>query len=198
MTEAHEIRNTSTNTFKAVEELEAERRWCLTGTPVHNRIGDLFALVKFLRFYPFAKPSVARDHIILPIRNREKRGLDNLQSMMRLFSLRRVKDLSSIPRRHNCEVIVNLSEAERHQYNLVKRETLSTLSKMANNHVVKTSHVVLQAITRWRQICCHGLLEPMEGQREHYHFSSKLLSVLSSLEELHKVAQSDPSAGEKR
>lgn len=103
-----------------------------------------------------------------------------------------------MPRRHNREVIVNLSEAERRQYNLVKRETLSTLSKMANNHVVKTSHVVLQAITRWRQICCHGLLEPTERQGENHHFSSKLLSVLSSLEELHKVALSDPSAGEKR
>lgn len=135
---------------------------------------------------------------MLPIRNREKKGLDNLQSMMRLFSLRRVKDLSSIPRRHNREVIVNLSEAERQQYNLVKKETLSVLSKMANNHDKKTSHVVLQAITRWRQICCHGLLEPMERQRGSSHFSSKLLSVLSSLDDLHKIALSDPSAGEKR
>jgi hypothetical protein len=38
----------------------------------------------------------------------------------------------------------------------------------------------------------------MERGRENYHFSSKLLSVFSSLEELHNIALRDPSAGEKR
>lgn len=44
--EAHQIRNTSSMQSKAACEIQAERRWCVTGTPVQNRLEDLGALIK--------------------------------------------------------------------------------------------------------------------------------------------------------
>jgi SNF2 family DNA or RNA helicase len=38
---------------KAIYEFQAEYRWCLTGTPTQNSLGDLFSLVKFLRYTPW-------------------------------------------------------------------------------------------------------------------------------------------------
>lgn len=51
--EAHQIRNHKTRSSVAVGGLLGKSRWALTGTPVHNRELDMYALLKFLRCNPF-------------------------------------------------------------------------------------------------------------------------------------------------
>ncbi|KAI1414591.1 SNF2 family N-terminal domain-containing protein [Hypoxylon sp. FL1857] len=52
--EAHCIKSRQTMTAKACFALNAEYRWCLTGTPLQNRIGEFFSLLRFLKVTPFA------------------------------------------------------------------------------------------------------------------------------------------------
>ncbi|KAJ6612169.1 SNF2 family N-terminal domain-containing protein [Mycena sp. CBHHK59/15] len=52
--EAHNIKERSTNTAKAAFELKAKTRWCLSGTPLQNRVGELYSLVRFLGGDPFS------------------------------------------------------------------------------------------------------------------------------------------------
>ncbi|KAF7682838.1 DNA repair protein RAD16 [Astathelohania contejeani] len=52
--EAHIIKDGRSSTNQAVSLLNARMRWALTGTPVQNRVGDLFALMKFLKLEPFS------------------------------------------------------------------------------------------------------------------------------------------------
>jgi DNA repair protein RAD16 len=52
--EAHEIKTRTTSRSRACFALKADRRWCLSGTPLQNRIGELFSLVRFLEIKPFA------------------------------------------------------------------------------------------------------------------------------------------------
>lgn len=61
--EAHVVRNHNTGLSQAVCELEADSRWCVTGTPVHNYPSDLYSLYKFLRFDPFQDESIWTDLI---------------------------------------------------------------------------------------------------------------------------------------
>lgn len=51
--EAHQIRNHKSQTSIAVCKLPAKSRWALTGTPVHNKELDMYALLKYLRCTPF-------------------------------------------------------------------------------------------------------------------------------------------------
>ena len=52
--EAHLIKDRSTSTAKAVFNLVSLNKWCLTGTPLQNRVGELYSLVRFLRVDPYA------------------------------------------------------------------------------------------------------------------------------------------------
>ncbi|KAL5530755.1 RAD16 [Sanghuangporus sanghuang] len=52
--EAHNIKERSTNTAKATFELQSTYKWCLSGTPLQNRVGELYSLVRFLGGDPFS------------------------------------------------------------------------------------------------------------------------------------------------
>lgn len=52
--EAHNIKGRLTNTAKAAFELNSEYKWCLSGTPLQNRVGELYSLVRFLGCDPFS------------------------------------------------------------------------------------------------------------------------------------------------
>ncbi|CAK9784888.1 hypothetical protein CC85DRAFT_283856 [Cutaneotrichosporon oleaginosum] len=52
--EAHNIKERTTNAAKAAFALQAKYRWCLSGTPLQNRVGELYSLVRFLGADPFS------------------------------------------------------------------------------------------------------------------------------------------------
>ena len=52
--EAHNIKTRTTSVAKACFALKANYKWCLSGTPVQNRIGEFFSLLRFLQITPFA------------------------------------------------------------------------------------------------------------------------------------------------
>ncbi|KAF5320985.1 hypothetical protein D9619_001153 [Psilocybe cf. subviscida] len=52
--EAHNIKERSSNTAKGAFELKATSRWCLSGTPLQNRVGELYSLIRFLGGDPFS------------------------------------------------------------------------------------------------------------------------------------------------
>ena len=52
--EAHNIKSRTTSVAKACFALKADYKWCLSGTPVQNRIGEFFSLLRFLEVKPFA------------------------------------------------------------------------------------------------------------------------------------------------
>jgi hypothetical protein len=165
MSSAHWIRNASTDVFRAVSDLEAQRRWCLTGTPIQNGINDIFSLTRFLRFYPFDVRSNIRKFVTGPLSKRDQQGLDNLRLMMKVFSLRRIKAGLGLQPPEERKVMVSLSDQERRQYDEVKAQLLSRLAEMPKSNSSKTSHVVLEGIRCLRQICCSGLTQVVHEAR---------------------------------
>ncbi|KAF9355164.1 DNA repair protein rad16 [Mortierella sp. AD094] len=51
--EAHNIKERSCNTARSAFALQSERKWCLSGTPMQNRVGELYSLIRFMEADPY-------------------------------------------------------------------------------------------------------------------------------------------------
>lgn len=77
--EAHVIKNVNSLQSRAVTDLNANRRWVVTGTPIQNGSFDLFSLMAFLRFEPFSIKSYWQSLVQRPLTEGRHRGLSRLQ-----------------------------------------------------------------------------------------------------------------------
>ena len=152
---AHQIRNRSTKTFQALKSLNAQRRWCLTGTPVQNRIEDLFSLTEFLQIYPVDTYSNARKYIIGPLGEKDEQALTNLRLLMTSIALRRVDVACKVRNRSERVEMAMLSHTEREKYDSILTQARTTLASSGKK---TAAHVLMSSILRLRQICSHGIL----------------------------------------
>ncbi|KAL1497383.1 hypothetical protein ABEB36_008363 [Hypothenemus hampei] len=85
--EAHQIRNHKSQTSEACCQLSAKSRWALTGTPMHNKELDMYALLKFLRCTPFDDLQVWKRWV----GDKSSGGQERLHTVISSLMLRRTK-----------------------------------------------------------------------------------------------------------
>ncbi|KAK4676347.1 hypothetical protein QC764_510533 [Podospora pseudoanserina] len=177
--EAHIIRNWSTKQFRAMNSLSSHIRWCMTGTPVQNGVGDVGSLVPFLRVPVMGDVANFRKHIL------DKTKLTSLESSSHDFDNLRLL-LSSICLRRNTSVLQLPAvkyEYRRPHFSAVEKEAHTKLilacqeaidrSVLGNpNKAVafqkglglESSNRVLESLLRLRLFCDRGLaLGPPKG-----------------------------------
>ncbi|KAB5518094.1 SNF2 family N-terminal domain-containing protein [Coniochaeta sp. 2T2.1] len=166
--EAHTIKNRQSKTAKACYEIAAEHRWVLTGTPIVNRLEDLFSLVRFLRVEPWNNFAFWRTFITVPFESKNfMRALDVVQTVLEPLVMRRTKDMRTpdgkllvpLPPKSIEIVDVELSEAERAVYNYVfSRAKQSFDANVEAGTVMRAFTSIFAQILRLRQTCCHPML----------------------------------------
>ncbi|CAO2655269.1 Nn.00g103330.m01.CDS01 [Neocucurbitaria sp. VM-36] len=166
--EAHYIKNRQSKTAKACYELSARHRWVLTGTPIVNRLEDLFSLVRFLKVEPWSNFSFWKTFITVPFESGDFiRALDVVQTVLEPLVLRRTKDMKTpdgealvpLPTRTiDVEKIV-LSQDERDVYDHIYMRAKSVFTANAEAGTLLKSYTTIFAqILRLRQSCCHPIL----------------------------------------
>ncbi|KAM0342983.1 hypothetical protein ACHAPU_009013 [Fusarium lateritium] len=166
--EAHHIKNRTSKTAKACYEISASHRWALTGTPIVNKLEDLFSLVRFLGVEPWNNFSFWRTFITVPFESGEfMRALDVVQTVLEPLVLRRTKDMKTpdgqplvlLPPKHVEIVDVELSETERDVYSYIFNKAKRTFSQNVEaGTVMKAFTTIFAQILRLRQSCCHPIL----------------------------------------
>ncbi|KAF8536235.1 SNF2 family N-terminal domain-containing protein [Trichophaea hybrida] len=157
--EAHVIRNRKAKQTQAICSLEAESRWCLTGTPVQNRLDDFGALLQFLRFAPLHQKPVFSKYVILPLKKGTPDGLKNLKMIIAVTTLRRTKksleDLSDdLPPQIDTVQRLNMSEEEQRLHTLISDEAKRALDQaIKNGQEGHFSGFIMQSLLRIRQLC---------------------------------------------
>ncbi|KAI8986938.1 SNF2 family N-terminal domain-containing protein [Pilobolus umbonatus] len=178
--EAHTIKNKGTRAAVGCCKVEAENRWCMTATPIQNKIDELYSLIKFLRIKPFCDWTEFRDTIVKPFKaGNHTTGLKAAQVLMKAIALRRSKKaiidgrpILNLPERNVHMTHIDFSVDERHHYDLVNANAQARFNKyMANGTVMKNYSSVLVLLLRLRQACLHPSLTLMEddGAKEDKH-----------------------------
>ena len=171
--EAQYIKNHGTQVAKAVKEIRSEFRLALTGTPVENRLSELWSIFDFLMpgfLYSYEK---FRKEIELPaVQYSNSDAMERLQKMIRPFVLRRLKRdvLKDLPDKLEKDMFSPLESEQKELYE-AHTERLRLMLGMQSDAEFRTSKLqILAEITRLRQICCYpGLV--YEGYKG---YSSKL------------------------
>ncbi|KAJ5160085.1 DNA repair protein rad5 [Penicillium canariense] len=166
--EAHMIKNRRSKSARACYELQAPHRWVLTGTPIVNRLEDLFSLVRFLKVEPWSNFSFWKTFITVPFENKEfVRALNVVQSVLEPLVLRRTKTMKTpegeplvpLPKRTVTIEEVELSEQEREIYDCIYTRAKRTYNDNVEAGTLLQSYSTIFAqILRLRQTCCHPIL----------------------------------------
>jgi DNA repair protein RAD5 len=166
--EAHYIKNRQSKTAKACYEIAAEHRWVLTGTPIVNRLEDLFSLVRFLRVEPWSNFSFWKTFITVPFESKDfMRALDVVQTVLEPLVLRRTKDMKTpsgealvpLPPKTIDIIDIELSKPERDVYDhIFTRAKRTFAANVEAGTVMKAYTSIFAQILRLRQSCCHPIL----------------------------------------
>lgn len=166
--EAHSIKNRSSKTARACYEIAATHRWVLTGTPIVNKLEDLFSLVRFLGVEPWNNFSFWKTFITVPFETGDfVRALNVVQTVLEPLVMRRTKDMKTpdgqplVPLPPKVVEIVNveLSKPERDVYDYIFNRAKRTFAQnMEAGTVMKAFTTIFAQILRLRQSCCHPIL----------------------------------------
>lgn len=210
--EAHFIKNRQSKTAKACYEISAQHRWVLTGTPIVNRLEDLFSLVHFLRVEPWSNFSFWKTFITVPFESKDfLRALDVVQTVLEPLVLRRTKDMKTPdgealvplpPRTIEIEEI-ELSKQEREVYDYIYHRAKRTFNAtMEAGTLLKSYTTIFAQILRLRQSCCHPVLtrnKEIAAEEEEAAAASDIANGLADdmdLQELISRFTSDSDSGD--
>ncbi|MBM5817370.1 MAG: DEAD/DEAH box helicase [Cyanobacteria bacterium K_Offshore_surface_m2_239] len=155
--EAQQLKNPYTAVSRAAAGLRAERRVALTGTPVENRLLELWALLQLLNPGLLGSLAQFRQRFALPIeRDRDPEAAERLRRLTAPFLLRRLKSdpaiLPDLPSRIEQTELCALSEEQATLYQAVADELLEQAEQSEG---IARQGLVLAGLTRLKQVCNH-------------------------------------------
>ncbi|MCY1719201.1 DEAD/DEAH box helicase [Prolixibacteraceae bacterium Z1-6] len=160
--ESQSIKNSTSKTYKAVMKMLAQHKLVITGTPIENSLSDLWSQMNFLNPGILGNLAFFRRSFITPIeKHANQEQMEKLQLMIRPFVLRRKKDevARDLPPLME-EIRVCPMEGKQHKmYEHEKSIIRNTiLTAIEQEGVKKSSFVVLQGLTKLRQLANHPSL----------------------------------------
>ncbi|MBA7626780.1 hypothetical protein ES703_34236 [subsurface metagenome] len=153
--EIQNIKNFSSKQTKAVYRLQGHYKIGLSGTPIENRLMELWTLFEFLNPGLLGNRTKFQEDFIIPIeRYQDQDSIEKLRKLISPFLLRRLKADKSIikdlPEKNEMKIYVDLSEIQAKMYKEVIDETLKDLEGIISNKIN-----VLTLLVKLKQICNH-------------------------------------------
>ncbi|MGB5050709.1 MAG: DEAD/DEAH box helicase, partial [Caldilineaceae bacterium] len=182
--EAQNIKNPAAKQTQAVRRIPAASRIALTGTPVENRLLELWSIMEFLNPGYLGSRENFRQQFVLPIeRYNDETAAAELRRLVQPFLLRRLKTdptiITDLPEKNEMIVYCPLSEEQAKLYNDVVAETMA---RVEASEGIQRRGLVLSLLLKLKQVCNHpahylGQQKPLVGR------SGKLSRLTAMVEE---------------
>jgi SNF2 family DNA or RNA helicase len=155
--EAQNVKNASTKQAQAARALKADFRVALTGTPVENRLSELWSIMEFLNPGYLGTADSFRRDFALPIeRANDAASKSQLRTLVQPFILRRVKTdptiISDLPDKLEMKVYCSLTSEQATLYEAFVRDMLE---KIESTSGIQRKGLVLAGLTKLKQVCNH-------------------------------------------
>ncbi|MBE3574736.1 MAG: DEAD/DEAH box helicase [Firmicutes bacterium] len=188
--EAQNIKNSAAKQTQSIRSLRAARRLALTGTPMENRLAELWSIMDFLNPGYLGSAQGFRTRFAIPIeRDHDQRRLQTLSRLVKPFLLRRTKTDPSIirdlPEKVETKVYCSLTREQASLYQAVVDEMMREIDGAEG---MERRGLILATLTRLKQLCDHPALYLQDGSFLEGR-SGKLSRLVEMLEEV--VAEGD-------
>jgi len=184
--EAQNIKNPKADLTKSILKLSAPHRLALTGTPIENRLMDLWSIFNFLNPGYLGNQTQFRRSFELPIqKNNNLRQSETLKKLVEPFILRRVKTDQSIikdlPDKVEQKLYCNLTKEQASLYEVVVKDVDEQIKTVEG---IQRRGLILATLTKLKQICNH----PMQFLQDGSAFTLERSHKLSRLDEMAQEA----------
>lgn len=165
--EGHYIRNKGTGTSKAVLHLEATRRWVVTGTPIQNKIEDIYTLIRFLRIIPWSNSTYWKSAVVIPFERGDPMTYTTLQAILEPIMLRRLKStktrsgepIITLPPKTVEVRVLEFDEKSRIVYEALRKRSTADFEMLVRSGDVMRKWVhIFKLLNQLRQFCLHPSL----------------------------------------
>ncbi len=188
--EAQFIKNASTQASRAVKKIRSAFRIALTGTPIENKLSELWSIFDYLMPGFLYRYSVFRTVFENPIvKDQDEIQAEKLRQMIAPFVLRRLKKevLQDLPDKLEDVYFAPLEGEQRELYEARVKALRISLGRQSDQEFKENKLQVLAELTRLRQICCSPSLV-YENYRGNSGKEDLCIDLLSSgIEEGHKI-----------
>ncbi|MCL0069766.1 DEAD/DEAH box helicase [Dehalococcoidia bacterium] len=189
--EAQNIKNPAAKQTQAIRKLNANHKVALTGTPVENRLSELWSIMEFLNPGYLKSANDFRTSFVIPIEKyRNPTRAETLKRLIQPFMLRRTKTdptiIKDLPEKMEMNIFCNLSQEQATLYEAVVKEMLE---KIEDSEGIERKGLVLSTLLKLKQVCNHPA-----------HFlqdSSKLLGRSGKLVRLEEMLEEILAEGDK-
>lgn len=155
--EAQYIKNHLTQASKAVRAIKSDVRFALTGTPIENRVSELWSIFDYLMpgylySYNFFRKKFEEDIMNQP----EDEAVVMLHKMINPFILRRLKKdvLKELPDKVEKVVYTKFDTEQENLYRATEKNILMSIGKKSDEEFTDNKLQILAELTKLRQICC--------------------------------------------
>lgn len=190
--EAQNIKNPSSAQTRSILKFKSQHRLALTGTPVENRLLDLWSIFNFLNAGYLGRQAQFRSGFEVPIqRDNDGERAETLRRMIQPFVLRRVKTdpdiIRDLPEKVENRQYCQLSLEQASLYEAVVRDIETQLQRSEG---ISRQGLILSTLTRLKQICNHPAHFLHDGSRFSNDRSPKLERLCDMLAEVIEEGES--------
>ncbi|MCI0666357.1 MAG: DEAD/DEAH box helicase [Acidobacteria bacterium] len=155
--EAQNIKNPETKQAKAARSLKSDCRIALTGTPVENNVGDLWAIMEFLNPGFLGSQTEFKRSFFVPIQaQHDEEAAKSLKHMTGPFILRRLKTdkqiIADLPEKNEMKVYCTLTREQASLYAAVVEDATGEIEESSG---IQRRGIVLATLAKLKQVCNH-------------------------------------------
>ena len=188
--EAQNIKNSEAKQSQAVRQIEASFKIALTGTPVENRLQELWSILEFLNPGYLGPRNFFQRRFAIPIEKYgDRESLQTLRSLVRPFILRRLKTdkeiIQDLPEKQEMTVFCGLAAQQAVLYQKIVEESIAELESAEG---IQRRGMILALLVKLKQLCNHPALVKAEAKPKELEIKSqesgKLQRLVEMLEEV--------------